>query len=123
LVNLKNWLVIGCLMLCLLLGSMSNLARACDPVAFNFDEFLKQNDLNHDGFLQRSELLDARFRAWTDILDKSITTPEAFVELDINLDHKISTDEIWNWGKYVHNTCADWPNKNPTHNIWRLLGF
>jgi hypothetical protein len=117
----KNQRTIGYLALCLLMGSTLHIAHACEPAAFDFDVFFQRNDINRDNFLQRNELLNVCFGEQSDILDKSIITPAAFVELDVNHDNKISRDEIWAWGQYVHNACENWPTKRT--NFWDFFGF
>jgi hypothetical protein len=117
----KNQGTIRHLVMCLLMSGTLHIAHACEPAAFDFDVFLQRNDINHDGFLQREELLNARFGAQENLLNKSVTTTEAFTELDKNYDQKISTDELWDWGQYVHNACENWPTKRT--NFWDFFGF
>ena len=80
-------------------------AHACEPAAFDFDVLMETSDVNHDGYLQRDELLAV---GTFDMLDKDINTDLAFDALDTNHEQKISHQELWQWGEYTHNACAGW---------------
>ncbi len=79
---------------------------ACEPSAFDFDLFLKVNDMYKDGFLSMDELLNGDMsRFYGNDLSRPVNTVEAFNELDKNGDKKLSKEELWQWGDYNVNGC------------------
>ena len=95
-------------LLSLALGTVCAQARACEPAAFDFPQFLKDLDRSSDGYLQQEELVGARYdpARYLGQLEKPPNTAEAFAELDANRDRRLSLEELWNWGRYTHNACA-----------------
>jgi hypothetical protein len=98
------------LLLAVFFSLTASVAIACEPPAFDFPRFLADHDKNKDGFLQKKELLAAKADGYTAKLDKPINTAQAFAELDKNKDKKLSIKELWAWGHYTHNSCANWPH-------------
>jgi hypothetical protein len=84
--------------------------KACEPTTFDFDLLLSKNDKNKDQHLQKDELLAIKDLdyAYGNTLDKPINTAAAFTELDKNTDNRLSPEELWAWGVYQHNGCAEW---------------
>ncbi len=105
-VSQKNGVVVKKYVALLLVCWMSTV-WACEPVAFDFEALLHDADRNKDGFVQESELLLIPNDRMVG-LDKAVNTKQAFSELDSNHDQKLSEDELWMWGKYTHNGCAEW---------------
>jgi hypothetical protein len=92
----------------LMLFMISLPLKACEPAVFDFDLFLKKNDANADRYLQKAELLAVHdLESYGNSLDKPVNTEEAFAELDVNKDKRLAREELWAWGKYTKNTCAD----------------
>jgi hypothetical protein len=95
--------------------------KACEPASFNFDLFLKENDKNKDGYLQKNELLAANEDGdYGNYLEKPITTAEAFVALDIDKDKKLAPEELWRWGQYAYNGCKNFDTGSKEKNA---VGF
>jgi hypothetical protein len=94
--------------LVLLIPSMP--LKACEPTTFDFDLLLSKNDKNKNQHLQKDELLAIKDLdyAYGNTLDKPINTAAAFTELDKNTDNRLSLEELWAWGVYQHNACAEW---------------
>lgn len=89
-------------------------ANACDPAAFDFDQYLAEHDRDRDGLLQRDELLagsSGTDGGYGSSLDKPVNTAEAFATLDADRNGALTSDELWQWGQYTHNACADWPGQ------------
>lgn len=89
-------------------------ANACDPAAFDFDQYLDAHDRNRDGLLQRDELLagaSGTDGGYGSTLDKPVNTAEAFAALDADRNGALTRDELWQWGQHTHNACADWPGQ------------
>ena len=83
---------------------------ACEPKAFDFNLFMKVNDVNGDGYLSLSELKNADMnRDYYNSLTKPVNTVEAFNELDKNGDKRLSQEELWQWGTHNFNGCAGFP--------------
>lgn len=102
----------------------SGSALACDPITFNFDRYLADKDRNHDGRLQQAELLAAGDPGtnYGAALDRPLNTAAAFVQLDVNRDGALESEELWQWGKYTHDACADWnARQSDTGSWWTAL--
>lgn len=87
-------------------------ANACDPAAFDFDQYLADHDRDRDGLLQRAELLAGASGVdggYGGNLDMPVNTAEAFTALDSDRNGALTRDELWQWGEHTHNACADWP--------------
>jgi hypothetical protein len=109
------------LLICILLFWPVAALEACEPASFNFDLFLKENDKNKDGYLQKNELLAANENGdYGNYLEKPITTAEAFIALDTDKDTKLARDELWHWGQYAYNGCKNFDTAPKEKNT---LGF
>lgn len=100
-------------------------AAACEPPAFDFPKFLVDHDHNKDGYLQSQELVGVRYNqdGYQGRLDKPLNTGEAFSELDADGDQRLSQEELWAWGRYTHNACAnrDWPSATAKPGLFERL--
>ncbi len=100
-----HWLVFG-----VLASAVQTGAWACEPADMDWQAFVRLNDVNRDGVLQRSELVKPDFGGLNyQRFERDPSAPAAFADLDRNRDGRLNQEEWTGLYLYLPNPCVGWP--------------